>query len=95
MMRFFREVLNIEENKFRGRLILHPGLNEKKVLEFWSSLTNIPIRQFNKSYFKPPKSSTRKMHNILYKGTLTVRIGDTKNLRKLKGFIAALAEDTC
>jgi len=92
-MRFFREVLDIKENKFKGGLILHPGLNEKENIEFWSSLTNIPISQFNKSYIKPPKSSTRKMHNILYKGTLKIRISDTKKLWRLKGFIEALGDN--
>lgn len=92
LMRFFREILQIEESKFRGGLILHPGLNQQEALEFWSSLTKIPLSQFHKVYTKPPKSSTRKMHNILYKGTLRIYICDTKKLWQLKGFIEALSE---
>lgn len=89
MMRFFREILEIKESQFRGALTLHPGLDEKEALEFWSSLTKIPLNQFNKTYTKPPKSTTRKMHNILYKGTFKIRISDTNKLWKLKGFIRA------
>lgn len=92
MMRFFREICQIPESKFRCGLTLHPGLNKQEALNFWSSLTNIPLAQFYKVYTKPPKSSTRKMHNILYKGTLAIKIYDTNNLWKIKGFIAALSE---
>jgi hypothetical protein len=93
MMRFFREILTIREEKFRLSLILHPGLDEKEIKEFWSSLTGIPLSQFNKSYIKAPKSSTRKMHNPLYKGTLRIRISDTEKLHRLKGFIKGLSEN--
>jgi hypothetical protein len=93
MMRFFREILKVREDKFRLSLILHPGLNEEEIKEFWSSLTGIPISQFNKSYIKTPKSSTRKMHNPLYKGTLKIRISDTEKLHRLKGFIEGLSEN--
>lgn len=90
LMRFFREILQIEERKFRGGLFLHPGLDKNATLKFWSSLTKIPSNQFNKVYIKPPKSSTGKMHNILYKGTLKIRICDTKKLWRIKGFIEVL-----
>ena len=91
VMKFFREILKTEERRFRGRLTLHPGLNQKEALEFWSSITNIPLSQFHKVYTKPPKSSTRKMHNILYKGTLKIRINDTKKLWRIKGFIESFS----
>jgi hypothetical protein len=92
-MRFFREILKIREEKFRLSLILHQGLDEKGAKEFWSSITGIPISQFNKSYIKVPKSSTRKMHNPLYKGTLQIRISDTEKLHRLKGFIDGLSQN--
>jgi hypothetical protein len=93
MMRFFREILKAREEKFKLSLILHPGLNEKEAKEFWSSITGIPINQFNKSYIKVSKSSTGKMHNPLYKGTLKIRISDTEKLHRLKGFIEGLSEN--
>lgn len=91
MMRFFREICKIKESKFRCKLVLHPRLNKKEALEFWSFITKVPLGQFLKVYTKPPKSSTGKMHNILYKGTLQIRICDTKNLWKIKGFITTLS----
>lgn len=87
MMRFFREIFKIKENRFRGQLILHPGLDKEEVLKFWSSLTGIPIRQFHKTQSKLSRGSTGKTHNILYKGTFKIRISDTENLWRIKGFI--------
>lgn len=92
MMRFFREILHIEEKKFRCALVLHPGLNVKKAISFWSSLTSIPKSQFHKSYIKPPKSSTGKMHNILYNGTAKIRVCDVKKLWQLRGYFGALLD---
>ena len=49
IMRFFREVLKINEQRFRCRMTLHPSIDVNKCLKFWSRLTGIPRRQFNKT----------------------------------------------
>ncbi|HXK35530.1 MAG TPA: hypothetical protein VJZ52_00565 [Candidatus Paceibacterota bacterium] len=90
MMRFFREILKIPEEKFRCGLILHPEINEGEAIKFWSDITRIPRSQFTKPYTKPPKTTTGKMHNILYNGTAKVRICDIKKLWELKGYISGL-----
>ncbi len=90
IMRYFRKILKLKESKFRCKMTLHPGINEKECLKFWSNLTSIPVKQFHKTWTKPPKSSSGKMHNILYKGTVVIRICDVVKLRKLKGYIEAL-----
>ena len=91
IMRFFREICQIEESKFRCGLFLHPGLDEKNALDFWSEITNIPKSQFIKTQKKPSISSKGRMHNILYKGSLRIYICDTKKFNRIKGFIEALS----
>lgn len=49
MISWFRTYCSIPEEKYRGSLWLHQGLNEKKAKIFWSELTNIPLSQFNKT----------------------------------------------
>lgn len=90
IMRFFREILHIKEERFRCKMTLHPGISEDGCLKFWSGLTGVPTEQFNKTWIKPPKSRTGKMYNILYNGTLVVRISDVNKARQLKGYIEAL-----
>ncbi|TSC55840.1 MAG: Uncharacterized protein Greene071421_561 [Parcubacteria group bacterium Greene0714_21] len=89
-MRFFREICKVKEEKFRCKLTIHPGLDQAKALKFWTLITGVPLSQFNKVAIKPPKSSTGRMHNVLYKGSLDVRIGDTKTFWRIMGFIEAL-----
>lgn len=93
IMRFFREICKVPENRFKCRLTLHPGVNEEEAKMFWSKTANVPLIQFTKSYIKPPKSSTERMHNILYKGTCQVRFGDIRVFHKIRGFIKALAKE--
>lgn len=81
----------VPENKFRCVVTIHPGINEKEAIKFWSKVTNISSTQFTKSCIKPPRTSTGKMHNILYRGTLKVRFGDVKLFHRIQGFIEALA----
>jgi len=90
IMRFFREILEIREDKLKCKMTLHPGISKSECLKFWSNITGIPVKQFNKTWTKRPKSSSGKMHNVLYKGTVVIRICDVQKLRKLKGYIEAL-----
>jgi transposase-like protein len=47
-----RQCYVLDERKFRVRLYLHWYHKERKVKLFWSSLLNIPLSQFNKTYWK-------------------------------------------
>lgn len=73
MMRWFREVCNIPENKFRIALHIHDLQSNKQAREFWSFLTKIPVTQFQAVYVK--KSTLRSRRNVLYNGTCSIVIG--------------------
>ena len=90
IMRFFREICRVPEHQFRYVVTIHPGINEKDAIKFWSKVADISTAQFTKTYIKPPKTSTGKMHNILYKGSLKVRFSNVKLFHKIQGFIAGL-----
>lgn len=90
MLRFLRKILGIPENKFRYRLTIHPGIDEDGTLQYWSDITNIPRTQFQKIQQKPPRSSQRKMHNILYRGTLRIVVCDTKARQHPEGLLQAI-----
>lgn len=61
-LNFLRESYSIDEKKLRARTPIHQTQIEKlmEIEEFWSSLTGIPIAQFNKptirkTMYKNPK----------------------------------------
>ena len=55
MMKWFRDFCGVEESRFRGRIWLHDGLDERKAVSFWSGLTDTPQCQFHKVYIAKVK----------------------------------------
>ena len=90
MMRFFREICNVPESKFRGYIHIHTHLNAKKAKNYWSSISNISLKQFYKTYQKPNKSSQNKKDSLPY-GTFTIIICNTELFLKIKGWINGLS----
>lgn len=80
MIKWFREICNVPEEKIKANLYLHTGQNEKNMKQFWSEITNISLNQFNKTVFKQEGSASRKYNEDKYKGTIKIRIND-ENLR--------------
>ncbi|MCX5697220.1 MAG: hypothetical protein NTU54_04555 [Candidatus Omnitrophica bacterium] len=88
MTDWLRLICGVPEERFRACLHLHSGQNEKQIKAYWSKLTNIPIEQFSKSYIKQEGSGYRK--NILYKGTIKIRVCDSNLLHKILGWIEGI-----
>ena len=91
MMRWFREICNIPEKKFRIALHIHELFCRKDVEKYWSKLTDIPFTQFHKTQIKP--TSLRFRRNRLYNGTCAIVINSKDLFRKIKGWkIGAIAK---
>lgn len=88
MMRWFRKVCAVPENKFRIQLHIHSLHDRNKLLEHWSKITKVPTSQFHKVIIKKTSLSHRK--NILYNGTCCIRINDRKLFRRMMGWKSGL-----
>lgn len=91
MMRFFREICEVPDNKFRGHIHTHSHLNTKTAEDYWSNVAKIPLRQFFKTYSKPSKASKGKMDALPY-GTLDVSIGNVKVFLNIMGWIDKISQ---
>lgn len=92
IMRFYREVCKVPNDKFRLRIYLHPNIKESDVVKFWSEFTEIPKNQFYKSQELISSTSKRKRNfHRLPNGTLHVYIGDAGLSKKIKGWIRGLS----
>lgn len=91
IMLFFRKVCKIPDNKFRGKVFIHPHLNVKKAESYWSGISNIPLRQFNKPLLAISKASKGK-RDTLPMGTFSIIVGDVYTCSKIKGWIEGLSE---
>lgn len=85
MMAFFRQVCQVSESKFRGYIHIHPHLNHKYAELYWSSISDIPLTQFFKTYRKPNKSSQNKKDS-LPNGVFDIYVLDTKLFLKISGW---------
>jgi len=85
MMTFFRQVCNVPEHKFRGYIHIHPHLDHKNAEKYWSTITEIPLKQFFKTYRRPNKSSQNKKDSLPY-GVLDVYVLDASLFLKITGW---------
>jgi len=80
MMKWFREICKVTDEKIKAYLYLHTGQDEEKMKKYWSKITHIPLDRFRNSILKQEGSASRKYSLYQYKGTIKIQIFD-ENLR--------------
>lgn len=91
MMRFFREVCNVPESKFRAAIHTFAHANVEETERYWSDVTNIPRNQFYKTYVKPSAASLQKRNSLPF-GTVDIYVCDTKLFLTIMGWIERIKE---
>jgi len=84
MIKWFREICKVPEEKFRINLHIHELFCRKEVESYWSKITKIPLNQFYKTYIK--LTSLKHRRYPLYNGTCSIRVGNVDLFRKIKGW---------
>lgn len=84
LVRLFLDLLrtgfNIDESKLRILMHLHEYHNETKQKRYWYNITNIPLKQFNRSYLKP---NTGKRKHLNYPGCVSISYYDARIAKEL------------
>jgi len=91
MMRFFREICSVPEERFRGHVHTFSHLNASEAERYWSDVSGISIKQFYKTYSKPSAASKHKKDTLPY-GTFQIYVCDTELFLRIKGWIESLSE---
>ena len=92
MMRFFREICQVPENRFRPQVQTHPNVSVEEAEKYWSKITYLEKKQFRKPLIQLSKSSQQKRpKNRLPYGTFRIGVAETKVLCKIKGWIRGLS----
>ena len=86
MMRFFREICGVPEEKFNGHVHTFSHLNLEKAENYWSGVSKIPVKQFYKTYVKKSVASKDKRDTLPY-GTFQIYVCDTVLFYKIIGWI--------
>lgn len=91
MMVWFRKFCRVPEDKFHGQVWIHDNLDELKARKFWSSLTKIPLDQFNRSYIAKNKIDSPKIRkNIHNYGVFSIRVYNAAIQRRIIGWMAGI-----
>lgn len=90
MMRYFREVCEVEEVKLRGHIHIHEHLDVEAAEDYWSSITAIPKHRFYKTYNKPNISS-KGLRNTLPYGVFDIYVANVKLFLQIEAWIAEIA----
>lgn len=89
-LKWAKEYLGVEMEKFVISLHLHAGQDEDERRQFWSLVTGLPLSQFRKTFIKPEGTGHRK--NILYNGTASIRIYNTELLHRVLAWVDTVRE---
>lgn len=92
-MRFFQEICKIPNNKITARIHLYPHTNQKKALDYWSKIINLPKTQFKTPQTQISRASKgKKLKNTLPYGTLHITICSTELACRVQGWIQGIGE---
>lgn len=93
MMKFFRKVCNVPEDKFRASIHTFAHADVEKTEKYWAKISGIPPSQFFKTYIKPSSASLQKRNTLPF-GTFDIYVCDTKLFLTIMGWIEKIKELT-
>lgn len=90
MMRWFRNICEVPETKFRIALSIITLHNRDDAERFWTQITGVSLSQFNKTRIKP--TSLKGKRNPSYMGTCRIIVSNKGLFRKIKGWRLGILE---
>lgn len=82
------KICGVSPKKLKAWLNIHANQDDKKIEEYWSNITGIPLGNFGKSYIKPEGTGHRK--NILSNGVIRIQFGSEDLKQRIMSWIQAL-----
>lgn len=75
-LRMLREIYRVDETRLRVLVYCHDNRNINDIINYWSTVTNIPVKQFTKPYIKA--SSIGHNSDKMRYGLIHIRYSDKK-----------------
>ena len=90
IMAFYRKILGVPDEKFRGRVYIHPHLSFAKAEAYWAAVSGIPVSQFQRAAVVISKSSKQKKDSQPH-GTFTASVYDTVLKKTVEAWMETIA----
>ncbi|MDO8590508.1 MAG: hypothetical protein Q7R65_00850 [bacterium] len=81
---FLRKIIKADWDRVRGQIFLYTDLVEKKLVQYWSKVSDIPARQFQKCILLDAKIGKFKANPL---GTFKLRYSCKNDFLKLQSII--------
>jgi len=93
MMKFFRKICGVPEEKIKIQIMLHSNQDISKAVIFWSKLTKKKKEKFIKTFIFPQKTKNKikKFENLTH-GTVHIRINDVKLFFRIIGWLEGISK---
>lgn len=83
---FMRQELDINETRVKCQVAVYDDLKIDEIELFWSKVTNIPLKNFNKTIIFKPKNLKNKLN---LQGTCKIRYHDKQTFLRLNELITS------
>ena len=95
MMRFFREICQVKEDKISIQMVLHEHISEEKARKYWSIVLKLPEKNFFRASFAKSKASkgVRPINRLPY-GTIQISASGKDIANKIKGWMLGIEKAT-
>jgi len=93
-LRFLREIIGISEERLKVSIRIHPNINSKDAIKFWSKVTKIPQECFRITHQISRASKGKRPYNSLPYGTLDLRVNSRRMFYQIKGWIEGLIKQS-
>jgi hypothetical protein len=93
-LRFAQEILQIPKDQLHISIRVHPNINKKEVINFWSRVTNISKKHLRLTRQISKLSQGKRPKNSLLYGTLSVNIHNYQKFFQIKGWINGLIKQS-
>jgi len=91
MIKWLTEIHKIPNEKIKFRVYIHKIYAHENCEKFWSNITDIPVKNFQKTIYKPTPHKIKK--NQDYKGCVQIRVFNTEFFWKVMGWIQMLVKE--
>jgi hypothetical protein len=93
-IKFFREICKVKDKSICARAHIYPGINYKKILNFWSITLKLSKKRFYPPQTQISRASKGRMpRNTLPYGTLHLTVLSTELSSRVKGWIQGISEN--
>lgn len=89
MMRFFREILSVDESRMKAMVRIGEEGNVRKAEEYWSKITELPIDRFQKPEILKLKENSRSIERYP-NGICRISVYDVRIRRKINNCIGLI-----